>query len=62
MAHSQDDEVVPVANGRLLRDQLAARPLSARVEWHEYETGGHWVNEPEGVEDLIRFIRAQVPK
>lgn len=54
LTHSSDDDVVPVQNGRALRDILGQ---SQPVEWHEYEDGGHWVNEPQGVDDIANFLR-----
>ncbi|KAI0547481.1 lysophospholipase II [Xylaria curta] len=54
LSHSADDDVVPIKNGRELRDILQSRQL--QVEWREYEDGGHWVNEPRGVDDIVRFI------
>lgn len=27
------------------------------VTWKGYEDGGHWVNEPEGLDDLNDFIK-----
>ncbi|KAG8162393.1 hypothetical protein KVR01_008158 [Diaporthe batatas] len=54
LGHSKDDEIVPVQNGRALRDILNAHQ---EVEWHEYEDGGHWVNEPQGIDDIADFLR-----
>lgn len=54
LCHSSDDGVVPVKHGRALRDVLAQ--LGHTVEWHEYADGAHWVNEPEGVDDIVVFI------
>ncbi|KAI0381410.1 lysophospholipase II [Hypomontagnella monticulosa] len=58
LAHSSDDEVVPIDNGKHLRDTL--RIHMEEVEWKEYEEGGHWVNEPEGVDDIAGFLRANM--
>lgn len=55
LCHSADDNVVPVRNGRALRDAL--EQASHEVEWHEYVDGGHWVNEPQGVDDMVSFLR-----
>ncbi|KAF2459402.1 Alpha/Beta hydrolase protein [Lineolata rhizophorae] len=52
--HSKDDEVVPAAYGELLREGLDQ--LRMVVEWHSYEDGRHWVNEPKGVNDMTAFI------
>ncbi|KAI1369600.1 lysophospholipase II [Xylaria arbuscula] len=58
LSHSIDDEVVPIKNGRDLRDALQSRRL--QVEWREYGDGGHWVNEPQGVDDIARFINSHM--
>ncbi|KAI1307863.1 Alpha/Beta hydrolase protein [Xylaria venustula] len=55
LSHSADDDVVPVENGRDLQDFLKSQGL--RVEWREYEEGGHWVNEPQGIDDIASFIQ-----
>ncbi|EGR49154.1 uncharacterized protein TRIREDRAFT_32027, partial [Trichoderma reesei QM6a] len=54
LEHCQDDEVVPIANGARMRDLLSQLGIS--VDWHEYEDGGHWINEPQGVDDFVRFL------
>jgi lysophospholipase-2 len=54
MAHSKDDEVVPIGNGEKLCRGL--RSLGASVSWRAYEDGGHWVNEPQGVDDMVAFL------
>ncbi|WYZ33777.1 hypothetical protein EsH8_I_000053 [Colletotrichum jinshuiense] len=56
LGHAADDEIVPVQNGRILRDALH-NVAESNVEWHEYQSGGHWITEPEGVDDLVRFLR-----
>ncbi|TQV96739.1 phospholipase/Carboxylesterase [Cordyceps javanica] len=56
LGHALDDAVVPVANGRRMKNVLSA--LGLDVEWHEYADGGHWVNEPQGVDDMLVFIKA----
>ncbi|XXH00885.1 hypothetical protein Hte_007236 [Hypoxylon texense] len=56
LGHSRDDDIVPVREGRILRDTLQGRADTA-VEYHEYEDGGHWVNEPGGIDDLVEFLR-----
>lgn len=57
LCHSFDDGVVAVAHGRRLRDVLARSPRDVEVEWHEYDDGGHWINEPRGVDDLVNFLK-----
>jgi len=46
--HAQDDVVVDIRYGRDLRDELGRMGFS--IEWHEYEDGGYWLNEPKGVD------------
>lgn len=58
LSHSKDDDVVPIKNGERLHQGL--RTLSIPVTWKEYEDGGHWVNEPQGVDDLVEFIKEAV--
>ena len=55
LSHSQDDDVVPIANGKKLSTTL--EQLGMAVLWKPYEDGGHWVNEPQGVDDIVSFIR-----
>jgi len=57
LTHCKDDQVVPIANGRELRDALAAIPSGSVITWKEYEDGGHWINEPRGVDDIVHFIQ-----
>lgn len=53
--HCKDDDVVPAGNGEILRKSLEA--LGMDVEWKIYDEGGHWVNEPQGIDDMVSFIR-----
>jgi lysophospholipase-2 len=55
--HALDDEVVPPALSRDLRDALMA--LGAEVQMVEYEDGGHWINEPKGIDDMVDFIKSK---
>ena len=55
LSHSQDDDVVPIANGKKLSTSL--EKLGMVVSWKPYQDGGHWVNEPQGVDDMVAFIR-----
>lgn len=60
LSHSTNDEIVPVENGRLLRDCL--EELGMKVTWKEYSDGGHWIYEPEdedirnGIDDIEDFV------
>ncbi|KAF0323855.1 phospholipase carboxylesterase [Colletotrichum asianum] len=55
LAHAVDDEVIDISLGRQLRRTLGS--FCKTVEWHEYDSGGHWVNEPQGVDDMVSFLR-----
>jgi len=55
LGHARDDDIVLIANGRTLRDSL--KSLGMNVAWREYEDGGHWLNEPRGVDDIVAFLR-----
>lgn len=56
LCHGDDDDVVDVALGRSLRDAFVA--LGIRTVWNEYGDCGHWIKEPEGIDDLVQFMSA----
>ncbi|KAK4148708.1 hypothetical protein C8A00DRAFT_19508, partial [Chaetomidium leptoderma] len=58
LEHNVDDPLVLIERGRGLRDTL--RGFGAQVEWREYTTGGHWLHQPEGVDDVVRFLNGVV--
>jgi acetyl esterase/lipase len=58
LQHSVDDPLVLVERGRGLRDTL--RGFGAQVEWREYAVGGHWFQEPEGIDDAVGFLNRVV--
>lgn len=47
LSHSVDDDTIAFGNGEDLHNDLESKGFN--VEWHRYENGGHWVNEPQGV-------------
>lgn len=55
LEHCRDDEVIDIQSGTRLRDFLYR--FDMEVDWQEYLDGGHWFNEPQGVDDFIRFLR-----
>ncbi|KAK0878901.1 hypothetical protein LTR87_007217 [Friedmanniomyces endolithicus] len=55
LCHTRDEEVMGILYGRELRDKLMK--LGYRVEWHEYEQGGHWLNELG--DNVVAFIIRQ---
>ncbi|KAI1427610.1 Phospholipase/carboxylesterase [Xylaria sp. FL1777] len=57
ISHCADDSVVSIEQGRRLRDTLTAYGMT--VTWKEYPSGGHWINSPQGVEDIVAFLRSQ---
>lgn len=52
--HNEDDDEIDLRYGRELHGTL--RDIGMRVKYHSYETGGNWLNEPEGVDALIRWL------
>jgi len=61
LSHSQDDDVVPIRNGEMLFQGLKSLGMMD-VTWKAYEDGGHWVNEPQGVDDMVQFLNSQLRK
>lgn len=55
LQHCRDDGIVPVENGEFLLGKLLE--LGMRVRWECFEDGGHWLNEPEGVDGIVDFVR-----
>ena len=55
LEHSRDDETISVENGYRMRNFLGH--LGFRVQWKDYDEGGHWFNEPQGIDDFARFLR-----
>ncbi len=53
ISHGRQDDVIPVASGRAIRDWYARGP--ARVSYHEYDMG-HGIG-PECLEDMRSWIR-----
>ncbi|KFA78624.1 hypothetical protein S40288_06976 [Stachybotrys chartarum IBT 40288] len=55
--HGIDDAYVDVELGRQARDALTS--LGMKVEWKEYqgaEQEGHWLKEPEEIDDIFQFL------
>ncbi|KAL6901436.1 Alpha/Beta hydrolase protein [Trichoderma evansii] len=55
LQHCHDDEVIDIKSGIRLREFLSQFHMA--VEWREYKDGGHWFNEPQGVDDFVSFLR-----
>ncbi|KAL5357470.1 Alpha/Beta hydrolase protein [Aspergillus floccosus] len=57
LSHGSDDPWVSVELGRQAHFVLSG--FMGRVEWSEFswaEGDGHWVKEPEGFDDILRFL------
>ncbi len=54
LAHAKDDDVIEFSFGEELCDTLSA--LGMNVRWRSYADGGHWINEPQGVDDIAAFL------
>jgi len=55
LSHSRDDEVVPIRNLEILSQSL--KGLGMSVEKKTYDSGGHWISEPEGVDNVVIFLK-----
>ncbi|KAK5658472.1 hypothetical protein OQA88_1861 [Cercophora sp. LCS_1] len=58
LEHCADDPLVLVRDGQRLRDTL--RGFGMQVEWKEYQSGGHWFNSPDGMDDAVEFLTRHV--
>lgn len=54
LCHTKDDDVINISYGQDLRDKL--RDMGAQVTWCDCEDGGHWLNKPKGVDDVVAFV------
>lgn len=55
LGHCRDDTVISIRLGQELSAALKKEGLI--VQWKEYEEGGHWVNEPGGIDDILSFLQ-----
>ncbi|EEQ27203.1 hypothetical protein McanMca71_006970 [Microsporum canis] len=59
LLHGTDDAWVDVELGRQAHASLVK--LGMKVDWKEYtgaDNDGHWVKEPEGLDDIVQFLEA----
>ena len=56
--HCLDDKNVKVKYGRELRDSF--RGFGSQLTAKEYRKGGHWLNSPEGVGDVVTWLKEHV--
>jgi predicted esterase len=61
LGHSIDDSTVPIENGRRMQEVLV-RSLHLDAQLYEYDDGGHWINEPRGVDDIVAFLNLNMRK
>lgn len=57
LTHSANDDIVPVEQGRRLRDILGSYGMD--VTYLEYERGGHWIYGRQEVDDIVDFLKRQ---
>lgn len=57
LSHTVDDNVIDIALGKEMHEILVSLEL-CKVVWKEYQTGGHWIPEPEGFGDIVEFLSA----
>ncbi|KAK3984728.1 putative acyl-protein thioesterase 1 [Cladorrhinum sp. PSN332] len=55
LEHCADDPLVTVQMGREMRDALRQLGFE-KVEWREYEDGGHELKHGQGVDDFVEFL------
>lgn len=55
LSHTANDDVIDITLGKEMRDTLTEGGVHS-VVWKEYETGGHWIPEPEGFDDVVDFL------
>lgn len=61
LSHGTDDSLVSVRHGRQAARIL--EQIGVSTQWEEFSgalNDGHWIKEPEGIEDIVRFIKKQV--
>jgi lysophospholipase II len=58
LSHAMDDDIVPISNGEKLYQGLDH--LGMTITWKSYEDGGHWINEPQGVDDIVAFLQKKL--
>ncbi|KAM3414277.1 hypothetical protein BST61_g10930 [Cercospora zeina] len=59
LEHTREDPIVYMTYGEELASSLEKSGMD--VEWHDYRTedgvSAHWVNEPEGVDHIVQFVK-----
>lgn len=55
LSHTADDNLIEIGLGKEMHGTLVQLGLHT-VVWKEYQTGGHWIPEPDGFEDIVEFL------
>ncbi|KAF2688899.1 phospholipase/carboxylesterase family protein-like protein [Lentithecium fluviatile CBS 122367] len=58
LQHTEDDSVVPMTNGYKLVKSL--REFGMHVDWQCFGEGGHWLNEPAGMDGIVAFLQVKM--
>lgn len=58
LQHNRDDDTISVENGERMRGILVQ--LGFECQWYDYGDGGHWFNEPRGINDLVCFLQKAI--
>lgn len=56
LTHTVDDDVIDIALGKQMRNTLIGIGVN-RVMWKQHQTGGHWIAEPAGYQDIEDFLK-----
>lgn len=56
LEHCSNDPLVKVDWGK--KQYFILKDFGANPEWREYPSGGHWFNAPQGMDDVVTFLKA----
>lgn len=63
VSHGTDESLVSVRLGRQAARIL--QQIDVSTEWEEFtgaEAGGHWIKQPEGINQIVQFIQKQLDR
>lgn len=61
LSHGTDDTLVSVRLGR--QASRIWQQIDVPTQWEEFTeavAGGHWIKEPEGIDNIVGFVRTQI--
>ncbi|KAJ5894181.1 alpha/beta-hydrolase [Penicillium taxi] len=61
LSHGVDDGLVPIEHGRRAAQTL--KKIDIQIEWNEFsgaEANGHWIKEPQGLDQIMKFIEDHI--